>query len=87
VRSVAAWRAGYGVEVLAAAPQWQRLIVLTPVFVIGAGLLIGIFMVLGRALAANVRESGHPRLFYVGLVALAGVIGLLTYLGVQLPRE
>jgi hypothetical protein len=73
--------------VLATTPFWQRLFVLLPAFVIGAGLLVGVFMVLGRALAQNVRESGHARLFYVGLVGLAGVIAVLTYLGVQLPRE
>jgi hypothetical protein len=73
--------------VIASAPLWQRLIVLTPAFLIGAGLLIGIFLVLGRAMAQNVRESGHPRLFYAGLVALVGVVGVLTYLGVELPRE
>jgi len=75
------------VNVVASTPLWQRLIVLAPAFLIGAGLLIGIFMVLGRALAQNLRESGHPRLVYAGLVALAGAIGLLTYLGVELPRE
>jgi len=34
-----------------------------------------------------VRESGHPRLIYAGLVGLAAVIVLLTYLGIELPRE
>ena len=31
------------------------------------------------------RESGHPRLIYLGLLGLAGAIVLLTYLGVELP--
>jgi hypothetical protein len=34
-----------------------------------------------------VRESGHPRLIIGGLVALAALIVLLTYLGVSLPKE
>jgi hypothetical protein len=73
--------------VLGTPPLWQRLIILTPAIIIAAGLLIGVFIVLGRALAQNLRESGHPRLVYAGLVALLGVIALLTYLGVELPRE
>jgi hypothetical protein len=34
-----------------------------------------------------VRGSGHVRLVTGGLVGLAFVVGLLTYLGVSLPRE
>jgi hypothetical protein len=34
-----------------------------------------------------VRESGHPRLIIGGLVAFAGIVVLLTYLGVSLPKE
>ena len=58
-----------------------------PAFVVGAGLVGAVFILLGRAFAVTVRESGHPRLIIGGLVALAGVIVLLTYLGVQLPKE
>ena len=72
---------------LATAPLWQRLVVLVPVFVIGAGVVFATLIVLGRALAHSVRESGHRRVIYVGFVALAGVVALLTYLGVELPRE
>ena len=35
----------------------------------------------------TVRESGHPRLLWGGLVALVGVILVLTWLGVELPKE
>ena len=72
---------------LAATPLWQRLTVLAPVLVIGAGIVVGTFILLARALAQNVRESGHKRLIYAGFVALLGIVALLTYLGVQLPRE
>jgi hypothetical protein len=75
------------VEVLSSASRWERLIVLAPVIVIGVGLVVGVFILLGRGFVATVRESGHPRLVVGGLVALAGVIALLTYLGVELPRE
>jgi hypothetical protein len=72
---------------VASAPHWQRLLILTPVFVVGAGLILGVFIVLARALVQNVRESGHQRLIMAGFVALAGVVAILTYLGVELPRE
>jgi hypothetical protein len=70
-----------------AATSWERLVVLVPAMIVGVGLVAGVFILLGRAFAATVRESGHPRLIIGGLVALAGVIVVLTYLGVNLPRE
>jgi hypothetical protein len=70
-----------------AATRWEHLIIWLPAVIVGAGLVAGVFILLGRAFAATVRESGHPRLILGGLVALAGVIVLLTYLGVELPRE
>lgn len=60
---------------------------LLPAIVVGAGLVLGVLILLGRAFVATVRESGHPRLIYAGLLGLAGVIVLLTYLGIELPRE
>jgi hypothetical protein len=44
-------------------------------------------ILLGRAFAVTVRESGHPRLIVAAVVGLAGAIVLLTFLGVELPRE
>jgi hypothetical protein len=73
--------------VIATAPLWQRMLVLLPAFLIGAGIVFASLILLGRALAHSVRESGHQRLIYVGFVALLGVVALLTYLGVELPRE
>ena len=72
---------------VASAPHWQRLLVLVPVFVIGAGLILGCLILLGRAGAQTIRESKHPRWFYFGAVGLVGVVAVLTYLGVKLPRE
>jgi hypothetical protein len=74
------------VNVLAAA-RWEHLIIWLPAAIVGGGLVAGVLILLGRAFAATVRESGHPRVIVGGLVALAGVIVLLTYLGVELPRE
>ena len=72
---------------LVAAARWEHLIIWLPAAIVGIGLLGGVLILLGRAFAATVRESGHPRLIIGGLVALVGVIVLLTYLGVDLPRE
>ena len=74
-------------NVLAASSQWGRWIVLVPAFVVGAGLVGGVLILLGRAFADTVRDAQHPRWIVGGLVALAGAIIVLTYLGVELPRE
>jgi hypothetical protein len=70
-----------------AATSWEHLVLWLPAFVVGAGLVGAVFILLGRAFAASVRESGHPRVIIGGLVALAALIVLLTYLGVSLPKE
>jgi hypothetical protein len=55
--------------------------------VVGAGLVLGVLILLGRAFVATVRESGHPRLILAGLGAVLGAIVVLTWLGIELPRE
>jgi hypothetical protein len=65
----------------------SRFILLIPAFLIGGGLILGVLILLGRAFADTVREARHPRWIIAGLVALAGAVVLLTYLGVELPRE
>ncbi len=72
---------------LASAPDWQRYLVLAPVFVIGVGLVAAVLVLLARAFVESVRGSGHVRLIAAGLVGLAVLIGILTYLGIELPRE
>ena len=72
---------------IADAARWERIVILAPLIVFAVGIAIGVFILLGRGFVQTVRESGHPRLIVGGLVALAGVIVLLTYLGVELPRE
>ncbi len=66
---------------VASAPDWQRYLVLAPAFVIGAGLIAAVLILLGRAFVESVRESGHTRLIVAGLVGLAVFIVILTYLG------
>jgi zinc transporter ZupT len=70
-----------------AASDFSRYVVLLPALIVGVGLILGILILLGRAFAQTVRESTHPRWIVAGLVALAGAVVLLTWLGVQLPRE
>jgi hypothetical protein len=72
---------------LGATSHWERLVVLAPVFIVGAGLVLGVLILLGRAFADSFRGSDHKRLLVFGLIALVGVVVLLTYLGVSLPKE
>jgi hypothetical protein len=65
----------------------SRYVVLLPALLVGFGLIGGILILLGRAFAETVRDARHPRWIVGGLLALAGAIVLLTYLGVQLPKE
>ena len=67
-------------------PEWERVAVLAPVWVVGAGLVGACLILLGRAFADSWRESEHKRLILVGLVGLLGVVVVLTYLGVSLPN-
>jgi hypothetical protein len=75
------------VNLLAATSSWERVVIWLPALVIGSGLVGAVLILLGRAFAATVRESGHPRWIYGGLAALVAAIAVLTWLGVELPRE
>jgi protein-S-isoprenylcysteine O-methyltransferase Ste14 len=70
-----------------AASSVERAIVWLPAIVVAVGLLGAVSILLGRAFVVTVRESGHPRWILGGLVALVGAILVLTWLGVELPRE
>jgi hypothetical protein len=72
---------------LAAAEGWQRVLILAPAIVIGAGLVAAVLILLVRAFLDSIRDMKHKRLVWVGAAALVGVVVLLTYLGVQLPKE
>jgi hypothetical protein len=75
------------VKAIIAASDVGRWVVLVPALIVGLGLVAGVLILLGRALRETVRESRHPRWIVGGLLALAGAIVVLTYLGVELPRE
>jgi hypothetical protein len=70
---------------LATPPWWERLIVLAPAIVVSVGLVFVVLLLLGRAFLETVRESGHRRLIYASLAGVAVFIGVMTYLGIQLP--
>ncbi len=72
---------------IASTPYWQRLLVLVPVFVVGIGLILGVLILLGRAFAQYVRESEHQGVIRVAVVLTVVAVGILTYLGIKLPRE
>ena len=75
------------VNPLANASTWERVVILAPALVLGGGIVLGVLILLGRAFMATVRESGHPRVLWGGVVVIVGLVVLLTWLGVQLPRE
>lgn len=72
---------------IVATSHTERIVVLLPAIVVGLGLVGGVMILLGRAFADSVRSWGHPRLLAAGLVALLGVVVLLTWLGISLPKE
>jgi hypothetical protein len=73
--------------VLAATPEWQRWLVLVPVFLIGFGIVAAVAILMGRDLKRSVAESQHKGLIYLGFVVVLIAVAVLTILGVQLPRE
>jgi hypothetical protein len=74
-------------NLLADGSTWERVIILAPALVVGGGIVLGVMILLGRAFMATVRESGHPRVLWGGVAVLVGLVLLLTWLGVDLPRE
>ena len=71
---------------VASAPEWERIAVLAPVWVVGVGIVAAVLILLLRAFAESWRETAHKRLIIGGLVALCAVVVLLTYLGITLPN-
>ncbi|HEV2591659.1 MAG TPA: hypothetical protein VGU02_07175 [Gaiellaceae bacterium] len=74
-------------DLLLATGTVTKFLIWLPALVVGAGMVLAVLILLGRALADSVRDWGHPRLLAAGAVALLAVVVLLTYLGVSLPRE
>jgi hypothetical protein len=73
--------------VLAETARWERLLVLAPVFVVGAGLVLAVLILLVRAFIDSVREVRHKEILWIGGLALVVLVVVLTLLGVELPKE
>lgn len=71
---------------VASTPEWQRMVVLAPVWVIGAGVVGAVLILLARAAAEGWRDSAHKRMWLLAFVGLCGLVALLTYLGITIPN-
>ena len=69
------------------APHWQRLLVLAPVFVIGAGIVGAVMILVVRAFADSFRDFRYKRVAVAGFIAMIVLVVVLTYFGIQLPKE
>jgi capsular polysaccharide biosynthesis protein len=74
---------------LAATEGWQRLLILAPAIVIGAGLIAAVLILLIRAFLDSTRDMKreHKRVLWIAALAVVGAVVLLTYFGVELPKE
>ena len=74
-------------SVLVQATDWTRFLYLAPVFVIGIGLIAAVLILLGRAFADSIRDVKHKNFLWFGAAAMLIAVLVLTYLGVNLPKE
>ena len=74
-------------DLLFATGSWEKVVIWLPAIVVGAGMVLAVLVLLGRAFADSVHEWGHPRLLAAAAVGLVAVVVVLTWLGVSLPRE
>ena len=72
---------------LVLATDWTRFLYLAPVFVIGIGLIAAVLILLGRAFADSIRDVKHKNVLWLGAIAMVVAVLVLTYLGVNLPKE
>jgi hypothetical protein len=65
----------------------ERAVYLAPVIVVGFAALVGLLMLWVKVIQQHLRESRRPRLVLAAWALGFGLIVLLSYLGVELPRE
>ncbi len=65
----------------------ERAVVLAPAMVFGLGIAAAVFVLLARAAVESIREARRPGLVVGLIVGLVALIAVLTFLGVELPRE
>jgi hypothetical protein len=65
----------------------ERAVYLAPVIVVGFTALAGLLILWGKVALQQLRASKRPRLVLALWLAGIGLLVLLSYLGVELPRE
>ena len=65
----------------------EKAVYLAPVIVVGGAALVGLVLLWGKVAWQQLRESRRPRLVVALWLAGLGLLVLLTFLGVKLPRE
>ena len=65
----------------------ERAVYLAPVIVIGFAAVAGLLILWGTVALQQLRETRRPRLVLALWVVGIGLLVLLSYLGVELPKE
>lgn len=65
----------------------ERAVYLAPVIVVGFAAVAGLLILWGKVALQHLRETRRPKLVLALWALGIGLIVLLTFLGVKLPRE
>ena len=65
----------------------ERAVYLAPVIVVGFAALAGLLILWGKVALQHLRQTRRPRLVLALWLLAIGLLVLLSYLGVKLPRE
>ena len=65
----------------------ERAVYLAPVIVIGFAALAGLLILWGKVAVQQLRETRRPKLVVALWLIGIGLLFLLSYLGVELPKE
>jgi hypothetical protein len=65
----------------------ERAVYLAPVIVIGFAALAGLLILWGKVALQHLRETRRPKLVIALWLLGIGLLFLLSYLGVELPKE
>jgi hypothetical protein len=65
----------------------QKAMALAPIIVVAVGAAAGVLVLWARVLTESLKRSAHPRRVVAIAVGAVVVIGVLSVLGVTLPRE
>ena len=65
----------------------ERAVYLAPVIVVGFAALAGLLILWGKVALQHLRQTRRPRLVLAIWLLGIGLLVLLSYLGVELPKE